>query len=90
MQEDIGRLAAQNALLEARLREALSVQPAAIDPRELARADEKIKALQKERDLLAVSLQQTGPQTGSPVAGRAHVRCPLLLPNQAPTQPDNP
>ena len=70
MQEDIGRLAAQNALLEARLREALSVQPAAIDPRELAKADEKIKALQKERDLLAVSLQQTSPQTGSPVAGR--------------------
>jgi tetratricopeptide (TPR) repeat protein len=65
MQEDIGRLAAQNALLEARLREALSVQPAAIDPRELAKAQEKIKTLQKERDLLVVSLQQAGARTNS-------------------------
>lgn len=60
MQEDIARLAAQNALLEAKLREALSVQPATSDPRELAKADQRIKALQKERDLLAVSLEQAG------------------------------
>jgi len=67
MQEDIARLASQNALLEARLREALSVQPAAIDPRELAKAEEKIKTLQKERDLLVVSLQQAAPKTtGAP------------------------
>jgi len=58
LQEEIGRIAAQNAMLEAKLREALSVQPAAIDPRELARAQDRIKALQKERDLLAVSLEQ--------------------------------
>jgi len=60
MQEDIARLAAQNALLEAKLREALSAQPAASDPRELAKADQRIKALQKERDLLVVSLEQAG------------------------------
>jgi cytochrome c-type biogenesis protein CcmH/NrfG len=57
-QGEIARLAGQNALLEARLREALKVQPAATDPRELARAEERIKALQKERDLLAVTLEQ--------------------------------
>jgi len=58
LQEDIRRLATQNANLEARLREALTVQPAAVDPRELARTEEKVKALQKERDLLVVSLEQ--------------------------------
>jgi tetratricopeptide (TPR) repeat protein len=70
MQEDIARLASQNAMLEARLREALSVQPAAIDPRELAKAEEKIKTLQKERDLLVVSLQQAGAKTGSSPPGK--------------------
>jgi len=58
MQDRIDRLNAQNALLEAKLREALTVQPAAVDPRELARAEEKIKQLQKERDLLTVTLEQ--------------------------------
>ena len=66
LQEEIGRIAAQNAMLEAKLREALSVQPAAIDPRELAKADQRIKALQKERDLLAVSLEQASSKQASP------------------------
>src|SRR5262245_6260787 len=35
LQEEIGRLTARNALLDAKLKEALSVQPAATDPREL-------------------------------------------------------
>jgi Flp pilus assembly protein TadD len=68
LQEEIGRIAAQNAKLEAKLREALSVQPAAIDPRELAKAQERIKALQKERDLLAVTLEQA--KKGSAVGGK--------------------
>jgi Flp pilus assembly protein TadD len=44
--------------LQAKLKEALSVQPAAVDPKELAKADDKIKALEKERDLLKTSLDQ--------------------------------
>jgi tetratricopeptide (TPR) repeat protein len=60
LQEEINRLSGQNALLEAKLREALTVQPAAVDPRELAKAEERIKQVQKERDLLAVSLEQSG------------------------------
>lgn len=60
LQTEIAQLAAQNSLLEAKLREALTVQPAAVDPRELAKAEERIKALQKERDLLAVTLDQSG------------------------------
>ncbi len=56
LQDEIGRLSSQNTLLEAKLKEALSVQPPATDPRELAKAEEKIKGLQKERDLLKISL----------------------------------
>ena len=56
--DEISRLTAQNALLEAKLKEALSVQPAALDPRELAKAQEKIKQIEKERDLMKVALDQ--------------------------------
>ncbi len=66
LQEDITRLAGQNALLEAKLREALTVQPASSDPRELARAEERIKQLQKERDLLAATLEQSRTQLPAP------------------------
>jgi hypothetical protein len=52
------QLQAEKAVLEAKLKEALSVQPAAVDPRELARAEEKIRNLQKENDLLRVSLEE--------------------------------
>jgi cytochrome c-type biogenesis protein CcmH/NrfG/chaperonin cofactor prefoldin len=65
LQDEIARLAAQNALLDAKLREALSVQPAAADPKELAKAEERIKALQKERDLLAVTLEQASARQAS-------------------------
>ena len=54
---------AANELLQAKLKEALSVQPAAVDPRELARAQEKIRWLMKENDLLKVS------QAGGGAAG---------------------
>ena len=46
---------AANEVLQAKLKEALSAQPAAVDPRELTRAREKIRALMKENDLLKVS-----------------------------------
>ena len=58
LQEQIRSLMAANAELENKLKEALSVQPAAISPRELAKAEEKITALQKEKDLLSVALEQ--------------------------------
>src|SRR5688572_1529292 len=58
LNQEIKRLNAQNALLEAKLKEAFSVQPAAIDPRELAKAEEKIRELQKERDLLKANLEK--------------------------------
>ncbi len=57
-QRDRDQLLADKGLLEAKLKEALAIQPAAADPRELAKAEQKIKALQKENDLLSVSLEQ--------------------------------
>jgi len=58
LQDEIKRLTTQNARLEAKLQEALSVQPALLDPRELAKAQEQIKLLQKEKELFKVSLEQ--------------------------------
>lgn len=58
LQAAIRQLTGQNALLEAKLKEALSVQPPAMDPREFAKAQEQIKELIKERDLLKVTLEQ--------------------------------
>jgi len=58
LHKEIERINGQNTLLEAKLKEALSVQPAPMDPRELAKAEERIKQLTKERDLLKVSLEQ--------------------------------
>jgi Flp pilus assembly protein TadD len=56
--EQIRQLTAEKTLLEAKLKEALSSQPAAMDPRELVKAEDKVKSLQKENDLLKVSLNQ--------------------------------
>jgi Tfp pilus assembly protein PilF len=72
LQEQIRSLTAANAELENKLKEALSVQPAAVSPRELAKAEEKVIALQKEKDLLTVALQQSKaaqpPSAASPEA----------------------
>src|ERR1043166_5624970 len=51
-QEQVRQLQADKSLLEAKLKEALAAQPAPMDPRELAKAEERIRALQKENDLL--------------------------------------
>ena len=58
LQAQVQSLQADNTTLEARLREALAAQPAMVDPRELARAQEQIRSLMKENDLLKVSLAQ--------------------------------
>jgi Tfp pilus assembly protein PilF len=58
LERQIRQLEAEKATLEAKLREALSAQPAAVDPRELSRAQEQIRILQKENEILKVSLSQ--------------------------------
>lgn len=57
-----------NAELSAKLKEALTVQPAAADPRELAAAQEQVRSLMKENALLQVAIAQ-GKQ--SPAAAPA-------------------
>ena len=58
IKDQVRQMQADKVLLEAKLKEALAVQPAAVDPRELARAEEKIKGLVKENELLKVTLAQ--------------------------------
>jgi Flp pilus assembly protein TadD len=53
----VARLQSEKAILEAKLKEALATQPAAIDPRELAKAQERIQSLLKENELLKTSLE---------------------------------
>ena len=58
MQDELTRLTSQNELLQAKLKEAQTVQPSGSDPRELAKAEGQIRSLQKERDLLKTRLEQ--------------------------------
>lgn len=58
LREQVRLLQSETVLLESKLKEALAAQPAAVDPRELAKAQDKIKSMQKENDLLNVRLAQ--------------------------------
>ena len=58
LNDEIIRLRADKAQVEAKLKEALSAKPAAVDPAEMARATEKITTLEKENSLLKVSREQ--------------------------------
>jgi tetratricopeptide (TPR) repeat protein len=58
LHDQVQQLVTDKVKLESKLKEALAAQPAAVDPRELAKAEEKIAALSKERDLLAATLEQ--------------------------------
>jgi tetratricopeptide (TPR) repeat protein len=58
LQEQVRALTAENGELENKLKEALSVQPAAVSPVELAKREQEVVALTKERDLLNVALDQ--------------------------------
>ena len=58
LREQIGQLQSDNSLLQAKVREAFSAQPAAVDPRELTKATDKIKSVTKENELLKITLSQ--------------------------------
>ena len=68
LSDQVRQLQADKAVLEAKLKEALSVQPAALDPRELARAEEKIGAAEGERSAQG----QPGPGESQAPAGAGH------------------
>jgi Flp pilus assembly protein TadD len=65
LQEGMGRLETEKGLLEAKLREAFAVQTPAVDPAELARVQAQAKALQKQKDLLEVTLEQWRARTAA-------------------------
>jgi tetratricopeptide (TPR) repeat protein len=71
MQAEIKRLTKLNSELQDRVKEALSVQPAQLDPRELAKAEDQIRFLQKEKDLLKVSLEQERAKSVAPASSGA-------------------
>src|SRR5258708_4646405 len=58
LNEQVRQLQAERSVLQAKLKEAFAAQPAAVDPHELARADDRIKALQKDNDSLRVALAE--------------------------------
>lgn len=70
LKEQVQQLQSDNANLKSKLKEAFAVQPPGADPAELARTNEKLKAAQKENELLKASLQQakTAP-AADPAAG---------------------
>ena len=57
LQEQLRQLQSDKGLLESKLKEALALRPAAVDPGQLTKAEDRIKVLQKENDLLKVDLQ---------------------------------
>ncbi len=63
LQTEIERLKQDNKTLGAKLKEALSAQPAMVDPRDLAKAEERIRSLLKENELIKaqVAAQKTTP-----------------------------
>ena len=79
IKEQMRQLLAEKTVLEAKLKEALASQPAALDPRELARAEERVKTLQKENDLLKVSLNQAKSKA-SPATVKEPKPAPSLQP----------
>jgi chromosome segregation ATPase len=58
LNEQIQRLATEKNLLEAKLREALSAQPAPVDPRQLQEAVERITSLQQTNKVLLLKLDE--------------------------------
>ncbi len=65
-EQQVASLQSDNALLQAKLREALAMRPAAVDPAELAKAQERAKSLEKENELLKASREkQTQEQIDS-------------------------
>lgn len=57
-QQQVIDLRTEKNLLELKLKEALAARPAAVDPGEMSKAQDKVTSLQKEIDLLKANLDQ--------------------------------
>ena len=64
LQSQVQQLQVNNSTLEAKLREALSARPTATDPAAVTKAEERIRQLSKENDLLKASLATAPTQAG--------------------------
>ena len=71
LRDQIKQLQGDNGTLQAKLKEALAVQPAAVDPREVARIQEQLRQLIKENDLLKVNLAQGHVETPAGVDAKS-------------------
>jgi tetratricopeptide (TPR) repeat protein len=79
LQGEVERLQADNRTLSAKLKEALSVQPAPMDPRELAKAEERIRQLLKENELFKTQLSsRTNAAPGPDLSARVKEQAELL------------
>jgi tetratricopeptide (TPR) repeat protein len=67
LQLQVRQLQGDKMVLEAKLKESLAAQPAAMDPRELADAQSQVRSLQKENELLKVNLSQR-PERPAPAS----------------------
>jgi tetratricopeptide (TPR) repeat protein len=79
--EEIARLKSENAVLQSKLKEALAARPAALNPQELARAQEKILALEKEKELLRLALEKSTESKDAP-GGNGEISAALAEANR--------
>src|SRR5258706_5588987 len=71
LKDQVRQLQNDNLLLESKLKESFSAQPAAMDPRELAKAQGKVQSLQKENELLKFTLTQEKAKSSRTVDPKA-------------------
>ena len=75
LRTELAAVQTENETLQAKLKEALAAQPAAIDAGELARAQEQIRSLMKENDLLkARETVAPGKNAGADTNGISQLR----------------
>jgi tetratricopeptide (TPR) repeat protein len=70
LKQRLQQLEADKVVLEAKLKEALAAQPAALDPRELSNALSQVQSLEKENQLLKVTLAQEKGRTQAMPVGK--------------------
>jgi cytochrome c-type biogenesis protein CcmH/NrfG len=88
LQAQVRQLSADRDALQARLKEALSAQPASVDPRELAKAEDIIKGLQKGIEVVKVNLAKAEAKPDRPIdpAAFAETKKALAEANQKHAQ----
>jgi len=79
LKDQARQLQAEKQVLEAKLKEALAAQPATVDSREFANAQQKVDTLQKENDLLKTTLAQEKAKPVTPMDAKGLQKSPQAL-----------